>query len=466
MSKKGTIILDFLMFVITATVIAVAVITYLNIKEIKKSYMRELNTKVSDILFIFDNISENVNRENDEYFKNMAENIVKKNSSTIYSISIGKLSGDSELEIIDSTNKEENGKIENFNGIKKILERDKESARQIAIEKLQIYEYLRVVNDGRVLSIKISLQNAVNEFRKAFILNVAVAICAIIFMVGFTTYILLNKIYKPIQRLREEIKKIEDGEVAYELNLDVNNELNDLAHEINDMKDRLWEKSFSDKFSHPVTGLPGLITEIEYAADIIDRKEKFGIVNITIKNFENYILRAGLVKGEDYLRNLYNMIEECLAEKGVRGHRMFQTRENSIAIFTNAENAIDIGKAIAERFDSEFILNYEAIAVDKSENIDTDIKIKNIKGEEIEYPCTRLMITVILNTAEEQVEGYREIEGRILKTETLYNGVKGKSYCIVSGKEENEVMNEEPAKEDVKTAEEDDLLAGLDEIDK
>ena len=97
MSKKGTIILDFLMFVITATVIAVAVITYLNIKEIKKGYMRELNTKVSDILFIFDNISENVNRENDEYFKNMAENIVKKNSSTIYSISIGKLSGDSEL---------------------------------------------------------------------------------------------------------------------------------------------------------------------------------------------------------------------------------------------------------------------------------------------------------------------------------------------------------------------------------
>ena len=93
-------------------------------------------------------------------------------------------------------------------------------------------------------------------------------------------------------------------------------------------------------------------------------------------------------------------------------------------------------------------------------------KDKNIKGEEIEYPCTRLMITVILNTAEEQVEGYREIEGRILKTETLYNGVKGKSYCIVSGKEENEVMNEEFAKEEVKKIEEDDLLAGLDEINK
>jgi hypothetical protein len=52
MNKKGTIILDFLMFVITATVIAVSVITYLNINEIKRGYLRELNTTVK-ILFLY-----------------------------------------------------------------------------------------------------------------------------------------------------------------------------------------------------------------------------------------------------------------------------------------------------------------------------------------------------------------------------------------------------------------------------
>ena len=308
MNKKGTIILDFLMFVITATVIAVSVITYLNINEIKRGYSRELNAAVSNVLFIFENCSENIDIEREEAFKELAEKIVNSNGNNIYSISMRKIKSDNELEEIFTTDNSEHNKIEKFENIKVILEKEKETARQISMNGIQIYNFMKLNEKGEVVDIKISLQDAINEFRKAFIINVMVAVLAIIFMVGFTTYILLNKIYKPIQKLREEIKKVQDGEVAYNINLGVNNELNELAHEISEMKDVLWERSFADKFSHPVTGLPGLITEIESVSNMIESDVTFGLLNITIRNFEKYVLRAGLVRGEDYLRNLYNMM--------------------------------------------------------------------------------------------------------------------------------------------------------------
>lgn len=462
MNKKGTIILDFLMFVITATVIAVSVITYLNINEIKRGYLRELNTTVSNIVFIFENCSDGMENNNEDSFKELTEKIIKSNEERIYSIGISKIKSEDEIEEVFSTEKNEHEKVEKIKNIKKILEKNGEIARQTEKNGIQIYNFLKMSDSGEVINIKISLQNAVNEFRKAFILNVAVAVLAIIFMVGFTTYILLNKIYKPIQQLREEIKKIEDGEVAYELNLGVNNELNDLAHEISKMKDSLWEKSFSDKFSHPVTGLPGLMSEIETVSDMIERDETFGLLNITIKNFEKYVLRAGLVKGEDYLRNFYNTIEESVAEKGVKGHKMFQTRENSIALFTTPEKAEELAKTIVEKFDNEFIPLYEVVSIGSENENQNSIKINNINGEEIEYPSTRVIITIIINKVRGDVISYKDIEAKILNIETLYNGIDNKSHCVIAKEEgASEVKAEEERKE-----EDEDILAGLDKIEK
>jgi HAMP domain-containing protein len=463
MNKKGTIILDFLMFVITATVIAVSVITYLNINEIKRGYLRELNTTVKNIVFIFENCSDTEieNNSSENSFKELSEKIIKSNGDKIYSIGISRIKSEDEIEEIFSTEKSENEKIEKIKNIKTILENNKESVRQIEKNGVQIYNFLKINENGEIINIKISLENAVNEFRRAFILNVAVAVLAIIFMVGFTTYILLNKIYKPIQQLREEIKKIEDGEIAHELNLGVNNELNDLAHEISKMKDSLWEKSFLDKFSHPVTGLPGLMSEIETVSDMIERDETFGLLNITIKNFEKYVLRAGLVKGEDYLRNFYNTIEESASEKEVKGHKMFQIRENSIALFTTPEKAEELAKSIVEKFDREFIPLYESVSIGKEIDNQINIKISNINGEEIDYPCTRLIISIIINKVRGDIISYKDIEGKILKIETLYSGIDNKSYCIVAGEELSEVKEEEKIEE-----KEDDLLAGLDKIEK
>lgn len=457
MNKKGTIILDFLMFVIMATVIAVSVITYMNIVEIKKGYSRELSTTVSNIVFIFEKCAGSVKVEDEESFEKMAEKIINTSNGKIYSIGINGIKSENELEELFSTVKEEHEKIKKIENIKTILSKEKEYVRQIAVDGHQIYEYIKVMEDGKIINIELSLQSAIIEFRKAFIMNVIVGICAILFMVGFTTYILLNKIYKPIAQLREEIKKIQNGDVAYQVNLGVSNELNELANEINMMKDSLWEKSFADKFSHPVTGLPGLMTEIGIVTDMIDKNKSFSIVNITIKNFEKYILRKGFVKGEDYLRNFYNMIEECIAAKGNIPHKMFQTRENSISVLAGIEDTVKLGESIVEKFDKEFSAVYE-----NEEN--STVKIKNKNGEEIDYPVTKLIITII-NNDKSEITSYRDIENKILEIEKHYAGVDNKSYCILSGKEEETVENEEENIEDVFTENSsEELLDGLDKI--
>lgn len=459
MNKKGTIILDFLMFVIMATVIAVSVITYMNIVEIKKGYSRELSATVSNIVFIFEKCAGSVKVEDEESFEKMAEKIIGTSKGKIYSIGINEIKSENELEELFSTVKEEHEKTKKIDNIKTILSKEKEYARQIAVDGHQIYEYIKVMEDGKIINIELSLQGAVSEFRKAFIMNVIVGICAILFMVGFTTYILLNKIYKPIVQLREEIKKIQNGDVAYQVNLGVSNELNELANEINMMKDSLWEKSFADKFSHPVTGLPGLMTEIETVTDMIDKNKSFGIVNITIKNFEKYILRKGFVKGEDYLRNFYNMIEECVAAQGNKPHKMFQTRENCISILAGAEDTEKLGESIVEKFDVEFLALYET-------EVNSSTKIRNKNGEEIEYPITKLIVTII-NNDKKEITGYGDIENKILEVEKHYAGVDNKSYCIISGKEEIIEEIEEENSEEVSTKNSgEELLEGLDKIEE
>lgn len=121
------------------------------------------------------------------------------------------------------------------------------------------------------------------------------------------------------------------------------------------MKEFIWEKSISDKFSHPITGLPGLMNLIEKVTDKIDNKTVFSLINISIENFEKYVLRAGFVKGEDYIRTVYNMIVDIFNEQKITDYECYQIRENSIAIVLNTENAENIGKEIASKFEDSVI---------------------------------------------------------------------------------------------------------------
>lgn len=468
MKKKGTIILDFLMFVIIAIVITVAVITYLNIKEMNNSYRREIGSIVKyTMLIISPTAQKSIEDGKTEKLEEIAETIMDGEDNKVLRIAVSRFGYDSETRVIFSTDKNEIGKKinrEEFKGNK-----DKEVAIEsqgYSEEKIPVYKYSRVIPGMGIIDLDLSLTGITNDFKKAFIMNIITGLIAVIIALIFTTYVLMKKIYNPIQELREEIKKIKDGEVAYQVNLNTNNELSDLASEINSMKDYIWEKSFSDKFSHPVTGLPGLINQIERISDKIEKDDYFAVLNISVENFEKYVIRSGFVKGEDYLRTLFNMIMDTLNKNKIQGYECFQTRENTISIILPVESAEAVGKEIVTKFNEEIVNIYELVKVPSADSdSDEETIIKNIEGKEIVYPKTRLIVGVIKNSTRGEIVSYKDMEDKIIEIETLYAGIKGKSVCVTAGdlnySTANETESESSSKSDKGS---DDLLEGLDEI--
>ena len=88
-------------------------------------------------------------------------------------------------------------------------------------------------------------------------------VIGIMIIIGLTTLMLLNRIFNPINELIKEVRRIKEGEIAYKVDIKINNELKMLAEEINDMKTAVWEHTIDDRFSNPITGLPGLLFAIE-----------------------------------------------------------------------------------------------------------------------------------------------------------------------------------------------------------
>lgn len=469
MKKKGTIILDFLMFVIIAIVITVAVITYLNIKEMNNSYRRELGSIVKYTMLIISPTAEKAIEEGKtEKLEEIAETVMVGDDNKVLRVAVSRFGYESETRVIFSTDKNEIGKKISRIEFKGNKDKDVAIESQIYSEEgTPVYRYSRVMPGMGIIDLDLSLTGITKDFKKAFIMNIITGLVAVIIALIFTTYVLMKKIYNPIQELREEIKKIKDGEVAYQVNLNTNNELSELASEINSMKDYIWEKSFSDKFSHPVTGLPGLINQIERISDKIEKDEYFAVLNISVENFERYVIRSGFVKGEDYLRTLFNMIMDTLNKNKIQGYECFQTRENTISVILPVESAEAVGKEIVAKFNEEILNIYELVRVPTAESdSDEETAIKNIEGKDIIYPRTRLIVSIVKNSTRGELVSYKDMEDKIIEIETLYGGLSEKSVCIVSGNfDYSNIVADTGKKEEKKNKSEDeDLLSGLDEI--
>ena len=474
MAKKGTILFDFLIFMIIAIVIVVSAITYFNISGFKESFARELNSTVKYLMFIVEVPATEVMRtENSDKLSEITSIILKQTGTSVMKIEVSKFIEGEKVKIVYSTLNEDVGKEEDRIEFSGNTDKDVSYESQVILGKTMAYKYSQVIPNKGVIDIYLSLAGVIKEYKAVLLKNLIVGLITVIFAVAATAFLLLNKVYKPIMKLRGEVKKISNGEVAYKVKSDTNNELSELAEDINEMKEFIWEKSISDKFSHPITGLPGLMNLIEKVTDKIDNKTVFSLINISIENFEKYVLRAGFVKGEDYIRTVYNMIVDIFNEQKITDYECYQIRENSIAIVLNTENAENIGKEIASKFEDSVIPMYEVVPVKDGSGAEENnqIIINNIEGKENVYTRTKLIISVINNENNGEITSYKDIEDKILEIETLYLGMNSKSFCKVSGKldvlvsiNNEEEVKEEPVKELKKESKEDDLLDGLEEL--
>ena len=112
MAKKGTILFDFLIFMIIAIVIVVSAITYFNISGFKESFARELNSTVKYLMFIVEVPATEVMRtENSDKLSEITSIILKQTGTSVMKIEVSKFIEGEKVKIVYSTLNEDVGKV-------------------------------------------------------------------------------------------------------------------------------------------------------------------------------------------------------------------------------------------------------------------------------------------------------------------------------------------------------------------
>jgi len=462
--RKTTILLDFLLVVIITITILISMLTYFNIKTGYKILHNELSKRSEYIVRILNEDVENaIKRSNFYKLNNLIEKLLGKNGD-IYKIMIQKLVKEDELEIIYSNQKEEIGNILKIKNLNSRFLEEKVLKGESRHEDITTYDYIYPMMENEkiigVLNIVISLKEVKKYSKKMMIGNLIISIISLIIIIAVTTIMLMKRIYNPINKIREEVRKIKEGEISYEINLNVHNELESLAEEIDDLKGSVWERTLEDRFAHPITGLPGLMSVIEKINEMIEKDKFFGLLSLELKNTEPYILSYGLANGEDILRFISQLIQETLESQKIEKKVLTQVRENHFILIMGPDEIKKVGEEIVKKFDKEVLSLYG------EEENSGYISFKNKKGEDKKYPIMSVTIVGLDNKIRGELLTYKDVEDRIMEIEKEYYEVQEGSLYI-NYEEGKNTKRVEPKKEnkEKKIETDDDLLSGLEEME-
>lgn len=433
-SGQSSILIDFLLVVIVTVTLLLSILTYFNIIDKKISVLQEVSNNSRYIAKALEEIGHKaINTGNITHFEEALSSISKMEGDTFYEIILYKVISENTLEIIYSTKKENIGKkavLKNTTVEKEFKDIAVQEAEMFH-EKIHTYDQINVIREGEkvigTINIITSLTKIDEKNMRVLIINLVITVISIVIIIGLTTLMLLNRIYNPLKQLIEEVKRIKEGEVAYEVSIKVNNELSLLADEINEMKSAVWANNMDSRFANHITGLPTLIAAVESITDKIYGNIEFGIVSFSVRSYDGYILGYGINKWEEILRLFTNILYDKISAKKISNSTLAHIKDNQIMLIA-ATNAIEeCANEIIAEFDDAIGMFYNA------EDKDTGaIILKDSMGNDVIMPkLTMLAVVIKYPIIKEEVVNYKNVEEIITKMEIDYQELKESSRVVV-----------------------------------
>lgn len=435
MAKKtaqSSILIDFLLVVIITVTIMLSILTYFNIADKKAAVLEEVSNNSRYIATVLKEIARDAIRRDDIYrFDEAVNSLRSQNQETFYEIILYKLVDENTLKIIYSSKKENIGKKAVVNNVEEYFKNTDVNESEMYHEKIHTYDHINIIRANHkiigTINVITSLEKIDKKNAKNLIINLIITVISILLIIGLTTIMLLNRIYNPVKKLIEEVRRIKEGEVAYEVSIKVNNELSLLADEINEMKAAVWANNMDSSFSNHITGLPTLIGAVESIGDKIHNNQKFGIVSFSIRGYDGYILGYGINKWEEILRMFINMLNDDIGSKMVIEYTLAHIKDNQILFIADADIVEEIANDIVKEFDS--VINDYYNDSDKTAGA---IILKDSIGNDIIMPkMTMLAVVIKNNIIKNEVKNYKNVEEIITNMEIDYQELKESSRVVV-----------------------------------
>lgn len=477
---KNTILLDFLLGTIIVITILFSMLTFSNISNQKNAIINSMSENISSQSTILKSIAkETIKYGNIRYMQNMLTTLYENSIADINKLTVYKFEDDNKIKILSTTDYQKLGEyLENDNMIEE-LKKEKLILRTEIDNKIEYYKYIfPLYEEDRLLGAfeyVITSESMEMGYKKALVSNISIAIIGLVIIIIFTTLLLYFRIYMPITELTKEVRKIKDGQLSYDVKIRVNNELGDLAKEINLMKTSIWENSLENRMANPLTGLKGLMETIELINEKIENGEMFGVISIYLKNIEPYRIKYGLNSSEAIITIALDTVQNIIEELNISEYALTQLSENNFIFLCMPEITEDFSKKFVNDFDMEILSLYKQ----KSEN--GMIKLTSKDSEEKTYPMVIAQLGILINIGDMELKNYKDIEDKILDIEEAYYEIKENSFYVMytkDGMQENgnirenisdmemeaDELNIEEMEESDDLELSEDLLSGLEEL--
>lgn len=477
---KNTILLDFLLGTIIVITILFSMLTFSNISNQKNAIINSMSENISSQSTILKSIAkETIKYGNIRYMQNMLTTLYENSIADINKLTVYKFEDDNKIKILSTTDYQKLGEyLENDKMIEE-LKKEKLILRTEIDNKIEYYKYIfPLYEEDRLLGAfeyVITSESMEMGYKKALVSNISIAIIGLVIIIIFTTLLLYFRIYMPITELTKEVRKIKDGQLSYDVKIRVNNELGDLAKEINLMKTSIWENSLENRMANPLTGLKGLMETIELINEKIENGEMFGVISIYLKNIEPYRIKYGLNSSEAVITIALDTVQNIIEELNISEYALTQLSENNFIFLCMPEITEDFSKKFVNDFDIEILSLYKQ----KSEN--GMIKLTSKDSEEKTYPMVIAQLGILINIGDMELKNYKDIEDKILDIEEAYYEIKENSFYVMytkDGMQENgnirenisdmemeaDELNIEEMEESDDLELSEDLLSGLDEL--
>ncbi len=250
-----------------------------------------------------------------------------------------------------------------------------------------------------IMALKKSAENSIDVKMKLSSLKggrairVTLILCGLSFLIGIPFSILITyRISSPIKKLKEATYFIARGNFDYDLQIERNDEVGELARLFKNMAGRLKELEKMNLDANPLTRLPGNVAIENTLQKILQEKRPFALCHVDLDNFKAFADKYGYAWASEVIKEVANILSQVVYfnndSTGFLGH----IGGDDFVVITTPDKLDEICSQIIKNFDEKIPAFYN-----ESDRKQKFFVSKDRKGKEQKFPLMSITIAVITN---------------------------------------------------------------------
>lgn len=278
-------------------------------------------------------------------------------------------------------------KLKQMIAIIPIASEQKDQSEWHAVVRIPLFEFSRVVVEGREM-----------------------LICIFLFIAGaglLMSYLLSKAIVNPIRQLSDATHEIIRGNLGQHVKIRTGDEIERLAEAFNHMSDSMKLMKQKAEDSNPLTNLPGNHAIFFDLSKRIYERQKFVLFHCDLDRFKVFNDDYGLAKGDIVITRTAKILRDAIKSDGTDDDFIGHQGGDDFILVTRPHRALQVAQYVIKHFESEILPEvYPEDIVKQGYTMGIDRRLLARTGEETmtQFPLVAISLAGVSNAKQEFVD--------------------------------------------------------------